>query len=227
MYSRSTLGPIDVEEAAQGASDTVDQPDRLTVSVSLDVEMANPYLEVSEDWKSVRWTQTWRDLPDTRKRFTNLPCVLGSEGFASGTHYWEVEVTANRVWWLGVAAESMGRKGLFSLSPETGFWVIGRVDDVLGVLPSPVFHLPAGPIPGRVGVYLSYESGTVSFYNAETKSHLHIFTGNKFTGKLYPFFATWDGNHWLRICSGSVNGSGPGTSVRSKVPVNIKLQTVK
>ncbi|XP_059814148.1 E3 ubiquitin-protein ligase TRIM39-like isoform X2 [Hypanus sabinus] len=183
------------------------------VSVTLDVETASPYLEVSEDRKSVRLTGTRRNLPDTGKRFTNWFCVLGSEGFTSGRHYWEVEVTGNRGWCLGVAAESVERKGPVSLRPETGFWVIGRVDDVLHrdcdvfcVPPSPETRLPTGPIPRMVGVYLSYESGTVSFYNAETKSHLHTFTGNKFTGKLYPFFRTGDVNQWLRICSGSAPG---------------------
>ncbi|XP_072094767.1 zinc-binding protein A33-like [Mobula birostris] len=183
------------------------------VSVSLDVETAGPCLEVSEDRKSVRWIGNWRNLPDTGKRFTNWECVLGSEGFTSGRHYWEVEVEGNQVWCLGVAAESMERKGVFRLSPETGFWVIGRVYDVLHRnydviigLPSPASRLAAGPIPGTVGVYLSYQSGTVSFYNAETKSHLHTFTGNKFTGKLYPFFAPWEENQWLRICSGSAPG---------------------
>ncbi|XP_072894588.1 E3 ubiquitin-protein ligase TRIM39-like [Hemitrygon akajei] len=183
------------------------------VSVTLDVETAGPGLEVSEDRKSVRYTGTGRDLPDTGKRFTDRPCVLGSEGFTSGRHYWEVEVMGNRVWWLGVAAESVERKGWFSLSPETGFWVIRRDSDVLHRdydvirgLPTPESRLPAGPIPGRVGVYLSYECGTVSFYNAETKSHLHTFTGNKFTGKLYPFFRTGNRNQWLRICSGSAPG---------------------
>ncbi|XP_072894348.1 E3 ubiquitin-protein ligase TRIM39-like [Hemitrygon akajei] len=181
-------------------------------SVTLDVETANPELEVSEDRKRVRWTETWRDLPDTGKRFTYWECVLGSEGFTSGRHYWEVEVTGNRFWCLGVAAESVDRKGRFSLSPETGFWTIRRNGDVLHrdydmySLTSPQSRLPAGPIPGRVGVYLSYESGTVSFYNTETKSHLHTFTGNKFTGKLYPFFRTGDENQWLRICSGSAPG---------------------
>ncbi|XP_072890995.1 zinc-binding protein A33-like [Hemitrygon akajei] len=188
---------------------------RIRVSVTLDVETAYPYLEVSEDRKSVRCTRTRtrRNLPDTGKRFTFWECVLGSEGFTSGRHYWEVEVTGNRLWCLGVAAESVERKGRVSLSPETGFWVIGRDDDVLHRdydvfygLPSPESRLPAGPIPGRMGVYLSYESGTVSFYNAEAKSHLHTFTGNKFTGKLYPVFATWDRNQWLRICSGSAPG---------------------
>ncbi|XP_059814175.1 zinc-binding protein A33-like [Hypanus sabinus] len=191
-------------------SETLDAINR--VSVTLDVETAHPCLEVSEDRKSVRWTGTRRNLPDTGKRFTYRPCVLGSEEFTSGRHYWEVEVTGNRFWGLGVAAESVERKGPVSLSPETGFWIIRRSYDVLqrdgdvSGRPSPGFRLPAGPIPGRVGVYLSYDSGTVSFYNAETKSHLHTFTGNKFTGKLYPFFVTWDGNQWLRICSGSAPG---------------------
>ncbi|XP_059814130.1 zinc-binding protein A33-like [Hypanus sabinus] len=183
------------------------------VSVTLEVETAHPWLEVSEDRKSVRLTRTWRDLPDTGKRFTDRACVLGSEGFTSGRHYWEVEVTGIRVWCLGVAAESVERKRWCRLSPETGFWVIGRFGDVLhrdydvfGGSPSPESRLAAGPIPGRVGVYLSYESRTVSFYNAETKSHLHTFTGNKFTGKLYPFFRTGNVNQWLRICSGSAPG---------------------
>ncbi|XP_038671639.1 zinc-binding protein A33-like [Scyliorhinus canicula] len=173
------------------------------VSVTLDVETANPWLEVSEDLKSLRWTRTQRSLPDTRKRFTHWPCVLGSEGFTSGRHYWEVEVTGNRGWSLGVAAESVERKDWVRLSPETGFWTIERDEDQFNINSSPRSRLPVGQIPGKVGVYLSYESGTVSFYNVDTISHLHSFTENKCTEKLYPFFWTWDVNQFLRICSGS------------------------
>ncbi|XP_059825217.1 E3 ubiquitin-protein ligase TRIM39-like [Hypanus sabinus] len=176
------------------------------VSVTLDEETGHPELELSEDRKSVRRTGIRRDLPDTGKRFTNWACVVGSEGFTSGRHYWEVEVTGNRNWCLGVAAESVERKGGLTPSPETGFWIIGRFNDEMKVLSSPVSRLPADPIPGRVGVYLSYESGTVSFYNAETKSHLHTFSGDKFTEKLYPFFWTGYINGWLRICSGWAPG---------------------
>ncbi|XP_078422661.1 butyrophilin subfamily 1 member A1-like isoform X3 [Cetorhinus maximus] len=173
------------------------------VSVTLDVETANPELEVSEDLKSLRWTQTWRSLPDTGKRFTHRSCALGSEGFTSGRHYWEVKVKGNRGWSLGVAAESVERKDGVSLIPETGFWTIERVGDQFYINSSPGSRLPVGQIPGKVGVYLSFESGTVSFYSADTKSHLHSFTGNKFTEKLYPFFWIWDENQFLRICSGS------------------------
>ncbi|XP_078272293.1 zinc-binding protein A33-like [Rhinoraja longicauda] len=174
------------------------------VSVTLDVETAHAQLEVSEDRKRVRWTGTERSLPDTGKRFTGWLCVLGSEGFTSGRHYWEVE--GSEGWSLGVAAESVERKGTVTLTPETGVWSIERWDDEFDAVTSPPSRLPARPIPGRVGVYLSYESGTVSFYDADTKSHLHTFTGNKFTEKLYPFFKTWDVNQWLRICSGSAPG---------------------
>ncbi|XP_078286343.1 E3 ubiquitin-protein ligase TRIM39-like [Rhinoraja longicauda] len=176
------------------------------VSVTLDVETAGPLLEVSEDRKRVRRTRTRRERPDTGKRFTVSECVLGSEGFTSGRHYWEVEMAGSRGWTMGVAAESVERKTRITLSPETGVWSIGRWDDQFVARTSPPFHLPARPIPGRVGVYLSYKSGTVSFYDAATKSHLHTFTGNKFTEKLYPFFAIWDEVHWLRICSGSSPG---------------------
>ncbi|XP_051899740.1 zinc-binding protein A33-like isoform X1 [Pristis pectinata] len=176
------------------------------VSVTLDVGTAHPRLEVSEDRRSVRRTRTRRSLPDTRKRFTVGARVLGSEGFTSGRRYWEVEVAGNRSWSLGVAAESVERKRWVGLIPENGFWTIGRDGHGLCVNTSTPSRLPAGPIPGRVGVYLSYGSGTVSFYSADTKSHLHTFTGNKFTEKLYPLFWTWDENQWLRICSGSAPG---------------------
>ncbi|XP_067865536.1 zinc-binding protein A33-like [Heterodontus francisci] len=173
------------------------------VSVTLDMETVNPELEVTEDRKSVRRTGTERSLPETGKRFTAWCCVLGSEGFTSGRYYWEVEVVGNRDWSLGVATESVERKKGFRESPQIGFWSIEQVHDQFYVNSVSRCALPADQIPGKVGVYLCYESGTVSFYCADTKSHLHTFTGNKFTEKLYPFFRSWDVNKWLRICPGS------------------------
>ncbi|XP_078287907.1 zinc-binding protein A33-like [Rhinoraja longicauda] len=193
--------PVSLNTAFKQSSDDFKQ-----VSVTLDVETAHAQLEVSEDRKRVRRTGTRRSLPDTGKRFTDWPCVLGTEGFTSGRHYWEVKVAGNRGWSLGVAAESVERKGEVTLTSETGVWIIWRRGDQFVALTSRPSRLPARPIPGRVGVYLSYESGTVSFYDAATKSHLHTFTGNKFTEKLYPFFGPWDEDKWLRICSGSAPG---------------------
>ncbi|XP_072406099.1 butyrophilin subfamily 3 member A1-like isoform X1 [Chiloscyllium punctatum] len=192
------------------------------VSVILDEETVSPWLEVSEDLKILRRTGTRRRLPDTEKRFTDRPCALGSEGFTSGRHYWEVEVGGNQDWILGVVLESVETKRRISLIPQTGFWTLGQDGNQLYMNCSPRTPLRFNQIPRKVGVYLSYESGTVSFYNADTKSHLHTFTGNKFTGKLYPFFWTWDENHFLRICSDSyldlakAQGLGIFSSLTSK-----------
>ncbi|XP_078251735.1 zinc-binding protein A33-like [Rhinoraja longicauda] len=176
------------------------------VSVTLDVETAHRQLHVSDDRKSMQFVGGRRSLPDTGKRSMQNTCVLGSEGFTSGRYYWEVGIGSNQGCCLGVAAESVDRKGAGVLTPETGVWSIRRDGNDVNVGTSPPSRLPARPIPGRVGVYLSYESGIVSFYDADAKSHLHTFTGNKFMEKLYPFFWTWVGNQCLRICSGSAPG---------------------
>ncbi|XP_032871965.1 E3 ubiquitin-protein ligase TRIM39-like [Amblyraja radiata] len=130
------------------------------VSVTLDVETAHPELEVFEDRKRVRRIRTQRCLPDTGKRFISSPCVLGSEGFTWGRHYWEVEVAGNQYWSVGVATEFVERKRGVKLTPETGVWSIGRQADMFVIFNSPPSPLPVRLIPGRLGVYLSYESGT-------------------------------------------------------------------
>ncbi|XP_032872157.1 nuclear factor 7, ovary-like [Amblyraja radiata] len=169
-------------------------------SVTLDEGSAHPELEVSGNLMNVRLTGVRRSLRNNRKRFMECFYALRSEGFTSRRHYWEVEVAGSRRWSLGVAAESVERKRRVDLKPEKGFWTIERYREEVSTSNSSQTPLSAGPVPGKVGVYLSYDSGTVSFYNADTKSHIHTFTGNKFVGKMYPFFGAWDENQWLKIC---------------------------
>ncbi|XP_032903577.1 E3 ubiquitin-protein ligase TRIM39-like [Amblyraja radiata] len=202
MQIEKFLWPVSFNTTVKDVSDDFKQ-----VSITLDIETAHARLEVSEDRKRVRLTRSRRNLTDNKKRFSSSPCVLGLEGFTSGRHYWEVEVAGSRGWSLGVAAESVDRKEQATLTPETGVWRIKLAADDFEVFTSPPSRFPAHPLPGRVGVYLNYESGTISFYNTETKSHLHTFTENKFTEKLYPFFGPWDGN-WLRICFDSAPAPG-------------------
>ncbi|XP_043090990.1 zinc-binding protein A33-like isoform X2 [Puntigrus tetrazona] len=80
--------------------------------VTLDPNTAHPRLVVSEDLTSVRFMEHEQPLPDNPERFDKYYCVLGSQGFNSGTHFWDVEVKENRWWILGVTTASNERKGI-------------------------------------------------------------------------------------------------------------------
>ncbi|XP_030050759.1 E3 ubiquitin-protein ligase TRIM39-like [Microcaecilia unicolor] len=168
------------------------------VDVSLDLETANSWLILSEDQKNVRRGNTRKNLMDNPKRFDTDPCVLGCEDFTSGRHYWEVDVGSESGWILGVCKDSVRRKGGSQLSPDEGYWTVGLCGDEYWALTFPLTSLPLRENPQAVGIFLDYEAGKVSFYNADNKSHLFTFT-DTFSEKLRPLFCTLYYQSALRI----------------------------
>ncbi|KAM7145552.1 butyrophilin subfamily 1 member A1-like isoform 1-T3 [Macrochelys suwanniensis] len=167
--------------------------------VTLDPRTAHPSLELSADGKGLTNTGMRQSLSDGPGRFDVYSCVLGSDGYKSGTHYWDVEVARTGGWALGVTRESASRKGWFNFSPKQGTWATQLSRGQYREVTAEWSPLDPPQSPGKIRVYLDYEGGVVCFYDADTMAPLHAFTAS-FSGKIYPFFWVWSVGTSLRLC---------------------------
>ncbi|NXO53589.1 TRI27 protein, partial [Aramus guarauna] len=152
--------------------------------VTLDPNTAHPDLILSEDHKSVRRGEGRRDLPDNPERFDYWPFVLGCQGFVAGRHCWEVEVGDRGDWAVGVARESICRKGHLSICPQGGIWGVEKWGGQVRALTTrKVTLLPLRWVPRRVSIHLDYAGGTVAFFDADEGGLIFIFSHASFTGE--------------------------------------------
>ncbi|XP_037623509.1 LOW QUALITY PROTEIN: E3 ubiquitin-protein ligase TRIM21-like [Sebastes umbrosus] len=159
------------------------------VDVTLDPDTTNPYFILSDDGKQVHDSDVKKNLPDNPERFDHCACVLAKQSFSSGRFYYEVQVKGKTEWYLGVARESINRKGQISLTPQNGYWTIYlRNENEYEACTHPSVCLSLKSQPEKVGVFVDYEEGLVSFYDVDAAALIYSFTGCSFTEKLYPFF---------------------------------------
>uniref|UniRef100_A0A8D0G744 B30.2/SPRY domain-containing protein n=1 Tax=Sphenodon punctatus TaxID=8508 RepID=A0A8D0G744_SPHPU len=170
-------------------------------NVTLDPDTANHDLILSADRKNVIQGFMWQSLPNHPKRFDKERCVLGQEGFASGRHYWEVEVGGGGYWAVGVARESVERKGRFVFEPEEGIWAVEKCRVLYQALTTPETSLSLRKRPRKIGIYLDYEIALVAFHDVGHKAPIFTFQPAPFNGeRVFPILEVGVGT-WLRLCS--------------------------
>ncbi|XP_039221886.1 tripartite motif-containing protein 10-like [Crotalus tigris] len=193
----------------------VQNPAAPKVYVTLDSSTAHPRLWCQGT--TLTLANQNQNLPDLPGRFDQEWCALGCEAFTAGWHYWEVSVQeagntpvgGRAVWAVGVALESVRRKGSFQLSPQEGIWAVGRSVEGETVAFSKVHEKLSLPRPLRMlRVRLDYKAEEVAFLDAENGAPLYTFrTGAFFGERAHPFFYLGQQGVSLQ-CEGRPSSSG-------------------
>ncbi|XP_045039541.2 tripartite motif-containing protein 5 isoform X2 [Desmodus rotundus] len=183
---------------------------RYWVHVTLDPPKDESKIVISEDRRQMRISSFALFLRMSNNDYDQFG-VLGSPFITSGKHYWEVDVSEVRACVLGVCGEKFPDSDMKSFvrqgnncqdfysryQPKHGYWVIGLENklehnasvessssDPLKLTLSLTFP------PRRVGVFLDYDAGTVSFFNITNHEFLiYKYSSCSFPQKLFPYFS--------------------------------------
>ncbi|XP_069611715.1 E3 ubiquitin-protein ligase TRIM39-like [Ranitomeya imitator] len=169
-----------------------------TSDVTMDVSTAANDIYVSGDKKTVSWSKINQRRQKTSERFKTYQ-VMSNQSFSSGRHYWEVEISNSGKWIMGVCYPSMDRKGELSvIGNNDKSWGLGYIDKKLKLMHDRTQRHLSSMLPcQRIGVYLDYEAGQMSFYEvSEGIRHIHTFI-TTFTEPVHAVFWVWYG--WLRV----------------------------
>ncbi|KAL0993527.1 hypothetical protein UPYG_G00109130 [Umbra pygmaea] len=164
--------------------------------LTLDPNTVNRNLSLSEENRKVTRSEKEQPYPDHPERFDEWPQVLCREGL-TGRCYWEVEWTGNGAV-IAVTYKGINRRG-GGVDCRLGYnektWSLYCYDDSYSA-----YHNKKGtflPVTSsgshRVGVYLDWPAGTLSFYrvSSDTLTLLYKFH-TTFTEPLYPGFRVYE-----------------------------------
>uniref|UniRef100_A0A8C5QSA2 RING-type E3 ubiquitin transferase n=1 Tax=Leptobrachium leishanense TaxID=445787 RepID=A0A8C5QSA2_9ANUR len=162
-------------------------------NLTFDPDTAQQNLVISSNGKSVECSEHKQAVSDEPTRFDKGNCLVAKESFTEGEHYWEVLVEDKLRWSIGIISETANRKGKLHASPSNGFWIVsckeGKVYEAHAEQKEPRVLRVDGR-PERIGIYLSFSDGVVSFFDTDDEDNVKLMYTfhERFVGRLYPFF---------------------------------------
>ncbi|KAM3877699.1 uncharacterized protein ACN63O_015232 [Diretmus argenteus] len=159
--------------------------------LTLDSNTAHRDLSLSEDNRKVTYVRKEHPYPDHPERFDYYLQVLCRNGL-TGRCFWEMERIGTVD--IGVTYRGIRRRG-----EGDDCWIGGNEKSWSLICSNGSYYVChnnrstdiciSSSSPDRVGVYLDWPAGTLSFYRVSSDSliHLHTFTST-FTEPLYPVF---------------------------------------
>ncbi|XP_072449765.1 E3 ubiquitin/ISG15 ligase TRIM25-like [Chiloscyllium punctatum] len=173
---------------------------------TLDPHTAFPHLILSDSNRSVSGSKRQQPYSDSPKRFNYWWQILCTERLSYGRCYWEVEIGGDRRRWdVGMCYESLSRKGKgkeCSLGQNKESWCLYSEPGSLAALYDNNATKLTAQMPTRVGVYVDFEAGIISFYSVSDRklTLLHNFREQTFTKPLYPALGVADFTTSLALC---------------------------
>ena len=131
------------------------------------------------------------DHPIVSRQPQGRSCVVswGAWGFTSGRHYWELDVAQSSSWVLGVCKSIFTSDSSISIGAEEAYFLRStKVNSqyILSTTSPPLVQFVKRPL-GKIGVFLDYDNGTVSFYDVFRSSLIYSFLPSAFSSPMIPF----------------------------------------
>ncbi|XP_041822333.1 neoverrucotoxin subunit alpha-like [Chelmon rostratus] len=170
---------------------------KYSCELTIDTNTVNGWIKLSDNNRKATYVEEHQSYPDHPDRFDHWPQLLCGTGL-TGRCYWEVEWRGDvsvSVSYRRIRGKGNSKDCLFGRNDQS--WSLfcfdgGRYSVCHNNRTTSTSSSSSSSISNRVGVYVDYPAGTLSFYRVSSDTLIHLHTFNTtFTEPLYPGFQFW------------------------------------